>query len=80
MLAAYQPDAAAHAAEARDRRATRSRWLKAAKLLKHPFVAVLFLVTFIDAAVHQSFFYWTASFLKRRPRRSASRRTGCRRS
>jgi len=25
---------------------------------------VLFLVTFIDAAVHQSFFYWTASFLK----------------
>ncbi|MBA4187333.1 MAG: MFS transporter [Planctomycetaceae bacterium] len=39
-------------------------WLKAARLLKHPFVAVLFLVTFIDAAVHQSFFYWTASFLK----------------
>jgi MFS family permease len=39
-------------------------WVKAAKLLKHPFVAVLFLVTFIDAAVHQSFFYWTASFLK----------------
>ena len=38
--------------------------IKAARLLKHPFVAVLFLVTFIDAAVHQSFFYWTASFLK----------------
>ncbi len=38
--------------------------LKAAKLLKHPFIAILFLVTFIDAAVHQSFFYWTASFLK----------------
>jgi hypothetical protein len=38
-------------------------WLKAAKLLKHPFVAVLFLVTFIDAAVHQSFFYWTFTFL-----------------
>jgi nucleoside transporter len=38
-------------------------WLKAMKLLKHPFVAVLFLVTFIDAAVHQSFFYWTAPFL-----------------
>jgi MFS family permease len=33
-------------------------------VLKHPFVAVLFLVTFIDAAVHQSFFYWTASFLQ----------------
>ncbi len=39
-------------------------WLKAAKLLKHPFILVLFIVTFIDAAVHQSFFYWTSSFLK----------------
>lgn len=38
--------------------------LKAMRLLKHPFVAVLFLVTFIDAAVHQSFFYWTPDFLK----------------
>ncbi len=38
-------------------------WLKAMKLLKHPFVLVLFLVTFIDAAVHQSFFYWTFTFL-----------------
>src|SRR5262249_31713088 len=38
-------------------------WLKAMKLLKHPFVLVLFIVTFIDAAVHQSFFYWTFTFL-----------------
>jgi nucleoside transporter len=38
-------------------------WVKAMKLLKHPFVAVLFLVTFIDAAVHQSFFFWTFTFL-----------------
>jgi nucleoside transporter len=38
-------------------------WLKAMRLLRHPFVAVLFLVTFIDAAVHQSFFYWTFTFL-----------------
>jgi nucleoside transporter len=38
-------------------------WLKAAKLLRHPFVLVLFFVTFIDAAVHQSYFFWTASFL-----------------
>src|SRR5439155_607738 len=38
-------------------------WLKAMKLLKHPFVLVLFFVTFIDAAVHQSYFYWTYSFL-----------------
>ena len=38
-------------------------WVKAMKLLQHPFVAILFLVTFIDAAVHQSFFYWTFTFL-----------------
>ncbi len=38
-------------------------WLKAARLLRHPFVLVLFVVTFIDAAVHQSFFYWTFTFL-----------------
>jgi nucleoside transporter len=41
-------------------------WLKAMRLLKNPFVLVLFVVTFIDAAVHQSFFYWTAPFLKNR--------------
>ena len=39
-------------------------WLKAAKLLQKPFIAVLFFVTFLDAAVHQSFFYWTAPFLQ----------------
>jgi MFS family permease len=38
-------------------------WLKAVKLLKHPFVLVLFVVTFIDAAVHGSFFFWTFTFL-----------------
>jgi MFS family permease len=38
-------------------------WLKATKLLRNPFVLVLFVVTFIDAAVHQSFFYWTFTFL-----------------
>src|SRR5207237_10772334 len=38
-------------------------WLKAMRLLKHPFVLVLFIVTFIDAAVHQSFFFWTYDFL-----------------
>lgn len=38
-------------------------WLKAMRLLRYPFVAVLFLVTFIDAAVHQSFFFWTFTFL-----------------
>jgi Nucleoside H+ symporter len=39
-------------------------WLEALKLLRHPFLFVLFVVTFIDAAVHQSFFFWTFSYLK----------------
>jgi nucleoside transporter len=40
-------------------------WLKALKvLLSKPFLLVLFVVTFIDAAVHQSFFFWTFDFLK----------------
>lgn len=38
-------------------------WLKAMRLLKNPFVLVLFVVTFIDAAVHGSFFFWTFTFL-----------------
>jgi nucleoside transporter len=38
-------------------------WLEALKLLRYPFVLVLFIVTFIDAAVHQSFFVWTERFL-----------------
>ena len=38
-------------------------WLKALRYLKKPFIAVLFVVTFIDAAVHQSFFFWTSTFL-----------------
>ena len=40
-------------------------WLKALKLLQKPFLAVLFLVTFIDAAVHQSYFFWTGAFLEK---------------
>jgi MFS family permease len=34
------------------------------QLLRVPFVAVLFLVTFFDAAVHQCYFIWTDTFLK----------------
>jgi MFS family permease len=37
--------------------------LEALKLLRKPFILVLFVVTFIDAAVHQSFFFWTERFL-----------------
>ena len=38
-------------------------WLEAIKLLKHPFVLVLFLVTFVDSFVHNSYFNWTGGFL-----------------
>jgi len=41
----------------------RFAWLEAAKLLKHPFVLVLWLVTLIDAFVLYCYFNWTGSFL-----------------
>jgi nucleoside transporter len=39
-------------------------WLKATRLLAQPFVLILWLVTFVDAAVHQSFFSWTGRYLE----------------
>ena len=39
-------------------------WLESLKLLKKPFVAVLFAVTFLDGAVHQCYFIWTGRFLE----------------
>jgi nucleoside transporter len=38
-------------------------WLEALKLLKHPFVLVLWLVTLVDSFVHNSYFSWTGVFL-----------------
>jgi len=38
-------------------------WVDALKLLKHPFVLVLWLVTFIDSFVHNCYFNWTGTFL-----------------
>jgi MFS family permease len=38
-------------------------WLEALRLLKHPFVLVLWLVTFIDSFVHNCYFNWTGTFL-----------------
>src|SRR5262245_18166690 len=43
--------------------AERFAWLEAMKLLRRPFVFVLFIVTFLDAAVHQTFFVWTVDYL-----------------
>ncbi len=42
-------------------------WLKAVSLLAKPFVLVLFVVTFIDAAVHQYYFFWTERYLGSAP-------------
>lgn len=39
-------------------------WMEAMKLLTVPFVMVLFVVTFFDAAVHQCYFIWTNDYLK----------------
>jgi nucleoside transporter len=39
-------------------------WLEAMKLLRVGYVMVLFVVTFFDAAVHQCYFNWTATYLK----------------
>ena len=38
-------------------------WLEALKLLKHPFVLVLWLVTLLDSFVQNCYFNWTGSFL-----------------
>lgn len=38
-------------------------WVEAMSLLRHPFVFVLWIVTLIDATVHNFFFNWTGRFL-----------------
>jgi nucleoside transporter len=38
-------------------------WLEAFKLLKHPFVLVLWVVTFIDSFVHNCYFNWAGTFM-----------------
>lgn len=43
--------------------ADRFAWLEAVKLLKQPFVLVLWLVTFVDAFVLYCYFNWTGTFL-----------------
>src|ERR1044071_1914475 len=41
----------------------RLAWLEAMKLLGHPFILVLWVVTFVDAFVHNCYFNWTGRFL-----------------
>jgi MFS family permease len=50
-----------------ERGSDRFAWLEAFKLLKQPFVMVLWLVTFVDAFVLYSYFNWTGSFLGASP-------------
>lgn len=38
-------------------------WLESVKLLKHPFLIVLFLVTLVDATVHDGFFFFAFDYL-----------------
>ena len=44
----------------------RFAWLESIKLLRRPFLLVLFVATLIDATVHQGFFVLTGSYLKNR--------------
>lgn len=38
-------------------------WVEAVKLLRHPFVLVLWLVTLVDSFIQNCYFNWTGSFL-----------------
>ena len=40
-------------------------WLEAMRLLKHPFLFVLFIVTYIDSTVHDGFFYFAFTYLEK---------------
>ncbi|MEW5984854.1 MAG: MFS transporter [Acidobacteriota bacterium] len=42
-------------------------WLEALKLLRRPFVLVLWVVTLVDSFVHNSYFSWTGVFLGTSP-------------
>jgi nucleoside transporter len=43
--------------------ANKFAWLEAVKLLSIPFILILWIVTFVDATVHNLFFNWTGRFL-----------------
>src|SRR5208337_4109742 len=39
-------------------------WLEAMKLLRVPFVLILFIVTFFDSLVHDCYFFWSGRYLE----------------
>lgn len=42
----------------------KAAWLEALRLLRQPFLLALFIVTFVDSAIHQSYFILAASYLE----------------
>lgn len=48
--------------KARDNSMDKLAWFEALKLLKHPFILVLWIVTLADSFVHNAFFNWAAVF------------------
>jgi len=42
---------------------SRFAWLAAFRLLRHPFILVLWVISFVDAFVHNCYFNWTGTFL-----------------
>jgi nucleoside transporter len=67
VLAAYSLTLPHTPAKKIERGADRFAWLEAVKLLKHPFVLVLWLVAFLDAFVLYAYFNWTGTFLAASP-------------
>ncbi len=66
-LAAFSWFALPHTPPKRDVKAEdRLAWLKAMKMLKTPFVFVLFIVTFIDSTIHNGYFVMADEFLTKR--------------
>lgn len=67
LLAAYSLTLPHTPAKKVEKGADRFAWWEAFKLLKQPFMLVLWLVTFVDAFVLYSYFNWTGTFLGASP-------------
>jgi nucleoside transporter len=39
-------------------------WLESLKLLRHPYILILWLIAFVDSFVHNCYFSWTSTFLE----------------
>lgn len=59
LLLPHTPPKPPHDAE------SKLAWLETFRLLKHPFLFILCIVTFIDATVHDGFFYFAFTYLEK---------------